>query len=620
MLIQSFVTGAVGFAVFQYMSGADIGYLDVAQPKQENVLCLADWPLRHNLQDWASSRLWEEWAEYRTNMTQYVERNKCPWLNRTTFCSDVNIPLSGMGKNLGIPLGTFYFWGNDAVEVYGYLFLWLTVCMWFMVTVHDLALLTLRNRNFVLDLQGIRRRFPCWQKLWILVGFRCWKRLFRGRGLLIRGEYYLQGIGRMISIVFAPVFVAWGLVVFHFVIIPIVTLFFMCFPIRLSRILIFLSSLATGVLGVMLTVHSIVFLADVGQRQTYAVTWNIRQPVTNATCACGCIYPLNFGRCLTLLLIGVIVAYKAFVLAFRCLKGLRRSNWANLMSVLFPVPLTVYEVMWTQPDGKPIQHRQEGDPVQGEIAFDPFALMDEQPDSGRTTLTLVPTPINPENEPVLWSADDVSLYLQELGLGEYCDAFAKNEIDGATLLDILRSGDAGLHQLGVTSPLHISKIRARLTFLKSAIRRGMTASSLKHAEGGKVSAHGATPRRMSGPSPVAQELPPKRAHLEYIGCCGFPCRRGEHRGRRRRKDDTDSDDLECASPKAGKEASGANDAINDDFNPEDVALPVVPHEHSSTTMRRPEKSPQTAPRMFDGRGESDNESPTFPLGRTQLRL
>jgi len=37
-----------------------------------------------------------------------------------------------------------------------------------------------------------------------------------------------------------------------------------------------------------------------------------------------------------------------------------------------------------------VQHRTEHDPVQGEIAFDPFALMDEQPESMGTVLVLKP--------------------------------------------------------------------------------------------------------------------------------------------------------------------------------------------------------------------------------------
>jgi len=65
-----------------------------------------------------------------------------------------------------------------------------------------------------------------------------------------------------------------------------------------------------------------------------------------------------------------------------------------LLSVLFPVPITVYSVDWRLPSGMPIRFRTEGVPVQGEVAFDPFAMMDEQLDSAFTTLHLRPEPVH----------------------------------------------------------------------------------------------------------------------------------------------------------------------------------------------------------------------------------
>merc|ERR1719253_1151716 len=92
--------------------------------------------------------------------------------------------------------------------------------------------------------------------------------------------------------------------------------------------------------------------------------------------------------------IGFVTIIKSIFIAFRCLKGLRRSQWANLLSVLFPVPITMYEVDWRQPDGQQIRHRVEGVPVQSEVAFDPFAMMDEQPESRHTTIHLKPEPLH----------------------------------------------------------------------------------------------------------------------------------------------------------------------------------------------------------------------------------
>merc|ERR1712027_146824 len=110
---------------------------------------------------------------------------------------------------------------------------------------------------------------------------------------------------------------------------------------------------------------------------------------------------------MTMVFIGVGTAYKSITLAFRCLKGLRRANWSGLMSVMFPIPLQVYEVHWTRPDGSPIQHREYGQPVQGELAFDPFALMDEQEDSASTTVRIKPSPMYDNDKPANWEVDQV---------------------------------------------------------------------------------------------------------------------------------------------------------------------------------------------------------------------
>merc|ERR1719291_347023 len=58
------------------------------------------------------------------------------------------------------------------------------------------------------------------------------------------------------------------------------------------------------------------------------------------------------------------------------------------------MPIEVFPVSWDRPEekgGGPIQRRCPEEPVQGEPAFDPFALMDEQPESWRTTIQLKPT-------------------------------------------------------------------------------------------------------------------------------------------------------------------------------------------------------------------------------------
>lgn len=89
---------------------------------------------------------------------------------------------------------------------------------------------------------------------------------------------------------------------------------------------------------------------------------------------------------------------KSLMVAFRCVKGLRRSQWANLITVLFSVPINVYPVTWACLD---VESPREDEETQGEMAFDPFAaqrvrcmacatqvLMDEQINSKSLRLQL----------------------------------------------------------------------------------------------------------------------------------------------------------------------------------------------------------------------------------------
>lgn len=110
----------------------------------------------------------------RTNITSFVETRRCAALNVTDqMCTNVRVPLNGMARSLGIPLGIQgkeYQWGNDAVEMYGYVFLWLTACMGIMVMVHDLALLSPTWKDSFPTppqssaLEEPRRFCPSWQR------------------------------------------------------------------------------------------------------------------------------------------------------------------------------------------------------------------------------------------------------------------------------------------------------------------------------------------------------------------------------------------------------------------------------------------------------------------------
>eukprot|EP00928_Gymnodinium_smaydae_P092254 TRINITY_DN7607_c0_g1_i2.p2 TRINITY_DN7607_c0_g1~~TRINITY_DN7607_c0_g1_i2.p2 ORF type:complete len:129 (+),score=13.18 TRINITY_DN7607_c0_g1_i2:146-532(+) len=63
-----------------------------------------------------------------------------------------------------------------------------------------------------------------------------------------------------------------------------------------------------------------------------------------------------------------------------------------------------------------------------------------------------------------WPVSRVVQLLRELKLEQYIAAVEENEIDGPVLTDLARAD--GLHELGITSMIHRSKIRAALERLE----------------------------------------------------------------------------------------------------------------------------------------------------------
>mmetsp|Transcript_48223 Transcript_48223/g.149126 ORF Transcript_48223/g.149126 Transcript_48223/m.149126 type:complete len:469 (+) Transcript_48223:86-1492(+) len=380
VFFSSFTTAALGFTIFQYLTAADVGYLDLSAPLQEDVMCLTDWPLRHESKSWLTANAYTEWMQGTLNRETYPAEHACPVSlpSEQALCTEVRIPVTGLQRKVGLPLGENANINSDVLATYAFIFLYLGLCVWFTVTVHDLALLSLREHDYILDLKGVRVHFPrlCFA-LNFLSGVECWKKLLRGTLAL-----------RLLAWALVPFLVIWAILIFCFVWWPIAVLVYLRHPIRLARLAVFSNFNLFGIYGVALTVQSLVWLGNDNFRPQYGVTWE----ASGADCICGCVFHIAQIGCLQVLVIGVTVAFKSFYMAFRCLKGLRRTNWASLLTVMFTIPLAVYPVTWTQPDGSAIQHRKDGEPVQGELAFDPFALMDEQPESADMTVQLKPIP------------------------------------------------------------------------------------------------------------------------------------------------------------------------------------------------------------------------------------
>eukprot|EP00928_Gymnodinium_smaydae_P075386 TRINITY_DN583_c0_g1_i5.p1 TRINITY_DN583_c0_g1~~TRINITY_DN583_c0_g1_i5.p1 ORF type:complete len:469 (+),score=39.83 TRINITY_DN583_c0_g1_i5:26-1432(+) len=234
-----------------------------------------------------------------------------------------------------------------------------------------------------LDWSGLSQGFPCLFVIWRMTGFNALVRCFTSPGRK------RKACGIFMGVLFAPVWAVWSLLVFLFILAPVFVFLFCRYPIRMSRFWTFVLLLAASIYGLAMTITMVVFLANTKLRPRYAIVWEVAAP-KESICYCGCAYLVSPQTLWRLFFIGVSVVIQSLLATMRCLKGLRRSQWANLMSVLFPVPVGVYAVKWTTPSGAPIQHRNEGEPVQDELAFDPFALMDEQPESRYTTCTLKP--------------------------------------------------------------------------------------------------------------------------------------------------------------------------------------------------------------------------------------
>lgn len=412
VFLYSLATGAIGWTIYTFMASSNVGYLDLSRPSQDRVVCVASWPGKSQAQSWWDEESWDNWIKYQADTSEYLERYTCtvPSVANAT-CDTISVPLHKLQPTLGAPLrwgDGAYNWrrsfsSKDSLSIYAHLFLVLSICLWLAISFHDHALLHTVGKNYILDMRGLSSEFPCFQQVCrYIMATSTIRSLLR-----ISGRWYHRLAGILMAVLVAPVLLLWRFLLFMFVLCPLAGFLFVVFPIRTSRMWIFLICLVSMVYGLCLTIHMYMFVASDVLRPRYAVMWEAAAtsiPLRDGpgSCMCGCPFPLSDTTTWRLFGIGVLATIKSFVLAFRCLKGLRRSNWANLMSVTFTVPVNAYSVEWLTPDGQPIKNREEGQPVQSELAFDPFALMDEQPDSANTLLTLKPSPV------MEWEVDESS--------------------------------------------------------------------------------------------------------------------------------------------------------------------------------------------------------------------
>lgn len=368
------------------MAGSNISYLDLANPDSDEVRCFADWPLRSHAVSFADPKdMWRWWV--RTDLDRHSGICEVPGAARGQ-CRAAMAPVDSMKRPLALARGDDVGTRYDILGMWARFFLVITFLIWIGMIAHDLALIGPVEKDFILDVTGVNNHCPVIRRVWrCLAGFRLLARLMSHK------RFGFRVFGIAVAMMMAPILIVWNVVVFNFVIVPLLLLAFLRYPVRMSRAWVFIVCLACAIYGLALAAQQLAYAASPGHRPRYAVTWEV-PTVGGNRCVCGCDYPISFNVCMNLTVVGVGTTVKSLFVAFRCLKGLRRSQWANLLSVIFPVPITIYSVEWRQGNGHPIRHRTDGQAVQEEVAFDPFAMMDEQPDSAFTTVHLRPEPLH----------------------------------------------------------------------------------------------------------------------------------------------------------------------------------------------------------------------------------
>eukprot|EP00930_Biecheleria_cincta_P027383 TRINITY_DN19247_c0_g1_i1.p1 TRINITY_DN19247_c0_g1~~TRINITY_DN19247_c0_g1_i1.p1 ORF type:complete len:649 (+),score=95.41 TRINITY_DN19247_c0_g1_i1:35-1981(+) len=387
VLFHSCMSGAIGSVVFTFMNNLNAGSLDATSGRPGNATCLTHWLMRNGITNLHDTEEWDRWFLYKANADAFLDAYSCmPASRNFEVCNAAHIPMQAIHGSLGVALGgteSRGFGQDDTLQFFAWLFLVLGVVNFLGFLIHDLTLLHSVHKDYILDWPGLNEGFPFFQNFVIIAGFRMLRLLFTAPG------QKRKRAGRVLGVLLTPLVAVWSLFVFLCILSPVMLLLCVRYPVRLSRFYVFVALLCTAIYGLFLTITQAVYWSIEEIRPRYAVVWP-EPSITAGTCYCGCAYAISTGSIVSLLFIGLGVTIQSLLVGFRCLKGLRRSQWANLMTVTFSVPVAVYEVLWAQPNGEPIKHRNKGEPVQAERAFDAFALMDEQPESRYTTVTLKP--------------------------------------------------------------------------------------------------------------------------------------------------------------------------------------------------------------------------------------
>merc|ERR1712008_104250 len=150
-------------------------------------------------------------------------------------------------------------------------------------------------------------------------------------------------VGRVIAWILLPIWLLWSTVSFFSIWRSLALCVYILYPVSLSRLAVFIHTILFIMFGLSITICGIIFMADAETRPMYAVTWETSILAPNGKpCSCGCNYHIGLGSSFQFTCIGASAIFQAFIIGSRCLKGLRRSNWANLLTVMFQVPVNIY--------------------------------------------------------------------------------------------------------------------------------------------------------------------------------------------------------------------------------------------------------------------------------------
>mmetsp|Transcript_18998 Transcript_18998/g.44332 ORF Transcript_18998/g.44332 Transcript_18998/m.44332 type:complete len:785 (+) Transcript_18998:63-2417(+) len=380
------------FNFVMYMWQADVTYLNLQKPKQDPIVCRMPleecWNVSSPVECIQNRHVWVGQAIDLSD----VLPNECHGVSMDQ-CSTVRLPISAISGDLARlwTVGRIF----NPLQTWAILFLTLMLILCVALLVHDLALLQEECRPHILSLKAATRSAP---KLWACIKRAHCRKLFSR----LRKTHWACWL------ICFPFMMIWQAVLFMTLAYPMILLFslFIIGPIRMARILVFLSSAFTCLWGVVFLIELLAAEAD----EYFAVLWT-SDAIATLGCICFCEYRLQLVVVERLTFSCVFVILGSFSVFFRALKGLRRPQWAGLFSVLYSVPINVYPVQWTRPEdagGGPIYRREVGEPVQGEPAFDPFCLMDEQPESAKTRVVLFPTTVE-KAESLEVARDDVAM-------------------------------------------------------------------------------------------------------------------------------------------------------------------------------------------------------------------